>query len=96
MPAGFFGLDPQCAVEDSIFAGNGARKGGGLCVQYGTAFSLSRVTVALNAAAAEGGGMGLTTMRERAEGIDGTLQIVSAPGEGATIRTVISSQEVRQ
>ena len=36
-------------------------------------------------AAADSGGMGLTSMRERAESLDGELTIQSAPGQGSTV-----------
>jgi signal transduction histidine kinase len=37
------------------------------------------------AAAGMAGGIGLATMRERAEELGGVLTVASAPGEGATI-----------
>jgi signal transduction histidine kinase len=36
------------------------------------------------------GGMGLVTMRERAERLGGTLQIVSAPGEGTKVQVRVA------
>jgi signal transduction histidine kinase len=35
------------------------------------------------------GGMGLTSMRERAERLGGSFSLVSAPGEGTTVRVVV-------
>ncbi|HKF18641.1 MAG TPA: sensor histidine kinase [Candidatus Dormibacteraeota bacterium] len=35
--------------------------------------------------AGPGGGLGLTTMRERVEALGGTLTVESAPGEGSTV-----------
>jgi PAS domain S-box-containing protein len=35
------------------------------------------------------GGMGLLTMRERAEQVGGTLQVLSAPGQGTTVRVTV-------
>ena len=40
----------------------------------------------------EGGGMGLTTMRERAEQVGGTLAIRSSPGEGATVQIAVPAR----
>jgi signal transduction histidine kinase len=40
-------------------------------------------------AARERGGMGLTTMRERADQIGGALNVRSAPGKGTTVRVVV-------
>ena len=37
----------------------------------------------------EQGGMGLNTMRERAEQLGGVFELVSAPGEGTTIRVEV-------
>jgi signal transduction histidine kinase len=34
---------------------------------------------------------GLISMRERAEGIDGTLEVVSAPGEGTTVEVLLAN-----
>jgi PAS domain S-box-containing protein len=39
------------------------------------------------------GGMGLITMRERAERVGGTLTILSAPGEGTRVTVVVSSRQ---
>ncbi len=39
---------------------------------------------------AEGGGMGLTSMQERAAQLGAELQIISTPGEGTTVRIAIS------
>ena len=39
------------------------------------------------------GGMGLVTMRERAERVGGTLTILSAPGEGTRVTVVVSSRQ---
>jgi signal transduction histidine kinase len=41
--------------------------------------------------AAAAGGLGLTTMRERAERIGGTLTISAAPGEGTVVRASVPS-----
>jgi len=41
------------------------------------------------AADAPSGGLGLASMRERAEAVAGTLTIVSAPGEGTLLRLVV-------
>jgi signal transduction histidine kinase len=38
------------------------------------------------AGAVRAGGFGLTSMRERAEGMGGRLEVTSAPGEGTTVR----------
>jgi PAS domain S-box-containing protein len=43
-----------------------------------------------------GGGMGLTTMRERSERIGGIFSIQSAPGQGAIVRTVVALPDGRQ
>jgi signal transduction histidine kinase len=42
--------------------------------------------VGFNIDSSDGGGLGLKGMRERLSAIDGTLQIISAPGEGTQIR----------
>ncbi|MFC1974955.1 PAS domain S-box protein [Chloroflexota bacterium] len=39
---------------------------------------------------AEGGGMGLTSIQERAAQLGGEWQVISAPGEGTTVRVVVS------
>src|SRR5215467_13229471 len=39
----------------------------------------------MHVGASPGGGLGLTTMRERVEALGGTLTVESAPGEGATV-----------
>jgi signal transduction histidine kinase len=36
------------------------------------------------------GGMGLSNMRERAEGLGGTFTILSEPGRGTTVRVEVS------
>jgi PAS domain S-box-containing protein len=41
------------------------------------------------AAVRDGGGLGLTTMQERAEQVGGTLVIRSAPGEGSTVKIAV-------
>jgi signal transduction histidine kinase len=41
------------------------------------------------------GGFGLTAMRQRIEGLDGTLQIESAPGEGTTVAACVPALAVR-
>jgi signal transduction histidine kinase len=41
------------------------------------------------ASAAETGGMGLATMQERAEQLDGTLTIRSAPGQGTEVTVAL-------
>ena len=41
----------------------------------------------------EGGGMGLTTMRERAERVGGSLVVRSLTGEGTTVRISVPMQE---
>jgi PAS domain S-box-containing protein len=38
----------------------------------------------------EGGGMGLTSMQERAAQLGGALQVISAPGEGTTVRVLLA------
>jgi len=43
------------------------------------------------AATRGGGGMGLTTMRERAERLGGTMTILSAPGEGTRVKVSIGT-----
>jgi signal transduction histidine kinase len=40
--------------------------------------------------AGAGGGMGLISMRERAERIGGTLQVISATGEGTKVKVCLS------
>ncbi|MBE7553397.1 MAG: hypothetical protein HS126_20185 [Anaerolineales bacterium] len=35
------------------------------------------------------GGLGLTTMRERAEALGGTVQLMSVPGSGTTVTATI-------
>lgn len=44
---------------------------------------------------ARGGGVGLTSMRERAEQIGGTLSIDSAPGRGAAVRFTVPARAAR-
>jgi signal transduction histidine kinase len=44
---------------------------------------------ASDAPAAAGGGLGLTTMRERAAARGGTVRIITAPGQGATFEVVM-------
>jgi signal transduction histidine kinase len=39
------------------------------------------------------GGMGLATMRERAERAGGALQVISAPGEGTKVRVTIDREQ---
>jgi signal transduction histidine kinase len=39
--------------------------------------------------ASPGGGFGLTAMRQRVEGLDGTLEVESEPGAGTTIAASI-------
>jgi signal transduction histidine kinase len=46
-------------------------------------------------AVADSGGVGLVSMRERAEKIGGSLQIISSPGEGTTIRVCVRSEADR-
>jgi signal transduction histidine kinase len=46
-------------------------------------------------AVSDEGGMGLTTMRERAEKLGGTLVLISAPGEGTTVTVVWHGDEER-
>jgi signal transduction histidine kinase len=41
-------------------------------------------------AAVAGGGMGLVSMRERAERLGGTLQVISATGEGTKVKVCLS------
>ena len=38
------------------------------------------------------GGLGLVTMRQRAEGLHGTFEIVSTPGQGTTVRVQVPDQ----
>jgi signal transduction histidine kinase len=45
------------------------------------------------AASADRGGLGLTSMRERAERLGGTLAIESAPGQGTHLSVALSWQE---
>jgi signal transduction histidine kinase len=40
----------------------------------------------------EGGGMGLTTMRERAEQVEGALVVRSLPGEGTTVKIAVPAK----
>ena len=40
----------------------------------------------------EGGGMGLTTMQERAEQVGGTLEIRSLPDEGTTVKIAVPTR----
>lgn len=42
----------------------------------------------------QGNGMGMKTMRERAESLGGSLRIESAPGAGTTIKVLIPLKEV--
>jgi signal transduction histidine kinase len=42
----------------------------------------------------KGSGLGMSTMRERAEAIGGNLRIVSAPGEGTVVDLIIPIKEV--
>jgi PAS domain S-box-containing protein len=42
----------------------------------------------------DNGGLGLTSMRERAEKIDGILDIASAPGEGTRVRVKVCTKTV--
>ena len=44
---------------------------------------------------AQGSGLGMKTMRERAESLGGTLRIDSAPGAGTTIEVLIPLKEIR-
>src|SRR5215472_12384289 len=46
--------------------------------------------------ASPGGGLGLTTMRERVEALGGTLTVESAPGDGATVVAQLPSQTPTQ
>jgi len=46
--------------------------------------------------ASPGGGLGLTTMRERVEALGGTLTVESAPGDGATVVAQLPSQTPAQ
>jgi signal transduction histidine kinase len=41
---------------------------------------------------AKSSGFGLLGMRERAELLDGTLEIQSAPGQGTTVRAALPAQ----
>ena len=45
-------------------------------------------------AAGTGGGMGLISMRERAERLGGTLQVISATGEGTKVKVCLSCHDV--
>jgi len=45
------------------------------------------------AAAADRGGLGLASMRERAEALGSRLEIVSAPGAGTTVKVRVARQE---
>jgi signal transduction histidine kinase len=51
----------------------------------GTGFDLN--------AASTGGGMGLVSMRERSERIGGTLQVISATGEGTKVKVCLSCND---
>lgn len=42
--------------------------------------------------ASASGGMGLTTMRERAEGLGGNITIVSTPGEGTSVTVILPNR----
>jgi signal transduction histidine kinase len=42
------------------------------------------------------GGMGLVTMRERAENLGAELEILSADGEGTTVSVTIGTEELRE
>lgn len=42
----------------------------------------------------QGSGMGMTTMRERAETLGGTLRIVSAPGVGTVVEAAVPLKEI--
>jgi signal transduction histidine kinase len=57
----------------------------------GIGFTQTPAPSASNGVSSNGqpGGMGLQTMRERATALGGALQIISAPGHGATVRIVL-------
>jgi NarL family two-component system sensor histidine kinase LiaS len=54
-------------------------------VDDGRGFSLEAVS--------DKGGMGLITMRERAEQLGGTLTILSSPGEGTKVKAVVGRHQ---
>lgn len=45
--------------------------------------------------APDGSGLGMKTMRERAEAMGGSLSIASAPGQGTVIEGIVPFKEIR-
>ena len=41
-----------------------------------------------------GGGLGLVSMRERAEGLGGSITIASTPGKGTTVKVRVKNEEI--
>jgi signal transduction histidine kinase len=72
---------------------NAVRHGGAACVRVALSGEPLRLHVqddgrGFDPAASSSGGFGLTSMRERAEGLGATFDIGSGPGEGTTVRVI--------
>jgi signal transduction histidine kinase len=72
---------------------NALRHSGGRCVTISVSGASRRIVLEVtddgsgfDPLSAQGGGLGLASMRQRAATAGGTVQVVSAPGQGTTVR----------
>ena len=83
------GFDPARITREPAYAGAVAAADGGDVVQFGGMDSGDNWQAGNGHRPAPSGGFGLIAMRQRIEGVSGTLQLESEPGGGTAISACV-------